>query len=156
MVAAAPDMMPCTAPAIRRGRTEDARACADILNAWIDDRDWMPRVHSHEAVRAFYNDFVFVERQVWVAGEPIQGFLAMEAAADHVTALYVATPGQGIGKALLDHAKGGRASLELHTFQDNTGARAFYAREGFREVSFTDGDNEEGLPDVLLRWERSA
>lgn len=138
---------------LRPGRPEDAAACAAILNDWIDDREWMPRKHSHEEVAAFYSDFVFVKRKVWVAGDPVQGFMAMDDAADTVTALYVATPGRGIGRALLDHAKAGRQVLELWTFVANEGARRFYAREGFREVRQTPGDNEEGLPDILLRWE---
>ncbi|MEM7723019.1 MAG: GNAT family N-acetyltransferase, partial [Pseudomonadota bacterium] len=116
---------------------------------------WMPRVHSPKAVRAFYRDFVFTERNVWVAGDPITGFLAMDQSGEMVTALFVSTPGQGIGKALLDHAKAGRDRLRLLTFVANTGARRFYAREGFVEVSRTPGDNEEGLPDVMLRWEAS-
>ncbi len=140
----------------RPARPEDAEACADILNDWIDARPWMPRVHSKADVRAFYRDFVFAERQVWVAGDPVAGFLALDAAGGMVTALYVARPGEGVGKALLDFAKDGRDSLELHTFQANAGARRFYAREGFDEVAHTDGDNEEGLPDVLLRWRRAV
>ena len=43
--------------------------------------------------------------------------------------------------------------LTLWTFQANDGARRFYAREGFREVEFTDGaGNAEKLPDVRLEW----
>lgn len=138
---------------IRRAVPQDAPACAAILNAWIDDRDWMPRVHTPEEVEAFYADFVFVHRMVWVVGAPVAGFVAMDEAEDMVTALYVAVPGQGIGKALLDHAKAGRRGLELWTFLANEDARRFYAREGFREVHQTPGHNEERLPDVLLKWE---
>lgn len=139
---------------IRRGKASDAPACAAILNDWIDDRDWMPRVHTRQDVVAFYQDFVFRKREVWVAGDPVTGFLGLDPERGEVTTLYVATPGCGIGKALLDHAKLGRASLTLWTFQTNDGARRFYAREGFREVAFTDGENEERLPDVQLRWDR--
>ena len=142
-----------SAVGLRRGVPADAQACAAILNAWIDERDWMPRVHTPEEVEAFYGDFVFVHRTVWVAGDPVAGFMAMNDAEHMVTALYVAAPGQGIGKALLDHAKAGRKSLELWTFVANECARRFYAREGFHEVRTTPGNNEEGLPDVLLRWE---
>lgn len=137
----------------RRAELKDAKACAAILNEWIDERDWMPRVHSHEEVVDFYETFVFAEREVWVSGEPVEGFLALDADNDVVTALYVAKPGRGTGRVLLDHAKGGRQALELWTFVANEGARRFYAREGFEEVRQTEGDNEEGLPDVLLRWE---
>ncbi|MEQ8482419.1 MAG: GNAT family N-acetyltransferase [Hoeflea sp.] len=113
-------------------------------------------MHSREDVLAFYRDFVFKRRQVWVAGDPVLGFMALDPDSDMVTALYVATPGMGMGRALLNHAKTGRDSLSLWTFVANEGARRFYAREGFLEVRRTEGDNEEGLPDVLLQWERSA
>lgn len=140
--------------ALRRGAPQDAAACAAILNDWIDARDWMPRVHSREEVQAFYEDFVFVRREVWVTGDPVDGFMAMDTEGGMITALYVARTGQGIGKAFVDFAKKGRDALELWTFVANEGARRFYAREGFVEVRQTPGDNEEGLPDVLLRWER--
>ncbi len=142
-------------PDIRRAVPEDAVACAAIINAWIDSRDWMPRVHTPDEVEAFYRDFVFQKREVWVSGEPVLGYMTLDPEAGEVKALYTATPGQGRGKALLDHAKVGREALELWTFVANDGARRFYAREGFEEIKETDGDNEEGLPDVLLRWDRA-
>ncbi len=139
---------------IRRGAAGDVAACASIMNAWIDSRDWMPRVHSPKEVEDFYRDFVFARREVWVIGDPVQGYMSLDVEKDMVMALYTAIPGQGVGKALLDHAKAHRKSLELWTFVANEGARRFYAREGFAEVLQTEGDNEEGLPDVLLRWDR--
>ena len=123
------------------------------MNDWIDSRDWMPRVHTPEEVEAFYRDFVFQNREVWVVGDPARAYMTLDPEAGMVMALYAATPGQGVGKALLDHAKAGRGGLDLWTFQANEAARRFYAREGFREVEFTQGDNEEGLPDVRLRWD---
>ena len=61
--------------------------------------------------------------------------------------------GQGIGSRLLERAKAERPDgLDLWTFQANTGARRFYERHGFVEVARTDGDNEEGEPDIRLRW----
>jgi GNAT superfamily N-acetyltransferase len=149
-------MIAATEDLIRRAEPGDAETCGDILNAWIDDRDWMPRVHTAEDVRAFYRDFVLPNRQLWVTGDPVDGFLALDAEGAMVTALYVARPGRGTGKRLMDFAKAGRGRLTLWTFQANTRARAFYAREGFREVRMTDGDNEEGLPDVLLEWVRDG
>ncbi len=140
-------------PDIRPARVEDTDACADILNDWIDGRDWMPRVHTPQAVRDFYRDFVFPRRDLYVAGEPPVGFMALDRDEDFVTALYVAEPGRGLGKRFLDFAKAGRAVLRLWTFQANLAAQAFYKREGFVEERRTDGENEEALPDVLLRWE---
>ena len=36
--------------AIRLASSGDAKACAEIVNNWIDATDWMPRVHSREAI----------------------------------------------------------------------------------------------------------
>ncbi|MEM9250441.1 MAG: GNAT family N-acetyltransferase [Pseudomonadota bacterium] len=138
---------------VRQAVPEDADACAAILNDWIDRTDWMPRVHTHADVARYYRDVLFTEQSVWVEGRPVAGFLALEPQTAYVTALYVATPGQGIGRALLDRAKSERRTLSLWTFVANIPARRFYARAGFHEVRRTAGDNEEQLPDILLRWE---
>ena len=61
---------------------------------------------------------------------------------------------QGHGRALLDHAKARADRLSLWTFEANREALAFYAAQGFAETARTDGDNEEGLPDVRLEWRR--
>ena len=143
------------ASGIRRGMVKDAGPCAAILNAWIDSNDWMPRVHKREEVENHYRTFVFAKREVWVMGEPLSGYLSLDSETDMVMALYAAMPGHGVGKALLDHVKTNRTSLELWTFAANEGARRFYAREGFAEILETADDNEEGLPDVLLRWDRT-
>lgn len=140
----------------RPGQPEDALACATILNDWVDARPWMPRVHTRQDVEGFYRRTIFAKRKVWVVGDPVAGFLALDVGEGMVTALYVARTGQGLGRALLDCAKRQCDALELWTFQANEGARRFYMREGFLEVRRTDGDNEERLPDVLLRWERGA
>ena len=62
--------------------------------------------------------------------------------------------GKGIGLELLNFAKSkSPTGLQLWTFQVNTGARAFYKREGFEEVELTDGSNcEEKQPDVRMAW----
>jgi len=140
---------------IRTGQFQDAEICANIQNDWIDEVDWMPRIHSRNSVVRHYQDFVFAKRQVWVTGEPAIGYLALDEDEGEITALYVATPGQGTGKALLDFIKERHAELMLWTFVANTAARRFYRREGFEEVTRTNGENEEGLPDVLLRWARA-
>jgi len=140
----------------RRANQADAEACADILNAWIDATDWMPRIHPADDVRRHNRDVVLADRELWVIGAPVHGYLALDPETNTATALYVAIPGQGIGKALLDFAKGDHERLQLWTFQANKAARRFYAREGFVEVRMTNGDNEEGLPDVLLEWVRNG
>ena len=136
---------------IRPGTREDAAPCAAILNDWIDRTEWMPRLHSKEDVARHYRDFVFVEREVHVLGTPPKAFIGLDKGG-YVTTLYCAEPGQGRGKALLDHAKTLRPSLRLWTFIANESARRFYIREGFTEIDRTDGDNEENLPDICYEW----
>lgn len=143
---------------LRAARTQDMAACAAILNDWIDDTDWMPRVHSHDDVVRHYQTVVASERKsfVVIAGNKLVGMMTVTAD-DRVTALYVSRTyrGQGVGRLLLDRAKrDADTAVTLWTFQKNTAAQAFYAREGFVEINRTDGDNEEGLPDLLMEWRR--
>lgn len=138
---------------IRAAVPEDYRACAAIKNAWIDETEWMPRVHQHEDVERYYRDTVLPERTVFVAEDhAVIGYAVQDGA--EVTSLFVAKDArhQGVGAALLDLLKKGTDHLQLWTFVANDGARRFYAREGFKEVRHTSGDNEERLPDVLLEW----
>ena len=141
-----------SATSVRVATLADAAACAAIRDHWTDAWDWMPRVHPSEDVVRHYRESLFPRCAVWVAGTPVSGFLALEEGSGFVQSLYTRPPGRGAGKALLDAAKEAAAYLQLWAFVANTGARRFYAREGFREVEWSDGDNEEGLPDVRLVW----
>ncbi len=61
--------------------------------------------------------------------------------------------GRGVGSALFDDAVGRLpGGFSLWTFQENSPARGFYERRGLVAAAFTDGDNDEGQPDV--RYER--
>jgi ribosomal protein S18 acetylase RimI-like enzyme len=141
---------------MRSARSQDMAVCAGILNDWIDATDWMPRVHSREAVVGHYETEVATRRQTIVAvdGARVRGFITMTREG-FITALYVeeASRNQGIGALLLQRAKRELTpQINLYTFEANTGARDFYARHGFSEINRTTGDNEEELPDVLLEW----
>lgn len=149
---------------IRPAQPTDAGAVAAILSQFIDTTDWMPRLYTRAEELSFAG--LMVDRG-WVdvaepegPGRGVAGFMARHSGFIH--ALYVARDhrGKGIGARLLDHAKAEAATLELHTFQANTGAQRFYARAGFREVGRGDGRgdgsvNDEGLPDIRLIWERN-
>ncbi len=116
-------------------------------------------VHSDDEVRAWFAEVVLPERETWVAevDGAVVGLLVLED--DDVDQLYVdpSMTGQGVGSRLLDRAKERRPTgLVLWTFQTNLGARRFYARHGFVEVARTDGDNEEGAPDIRLAWSSGA
>lgn len=151
-----PDLATSTSPAtIRQGGPADAEACAGIVNDWIDDTPWMPRIHTRDEIRAFVRKQI-PERVVLVAERDcvVTGYLTLTPD-DIVFALYVARSerGRGTGKTLMDAAKAARpGGLTLWAFRHNLGARRFYAREGFVEIRRTDGDNEEGLPDILFGW----
>ncbi|WBU61692.1 GNAT family N-acetyltransferase [Paracoccus albus] len=147
------------APIIRPARPEDMEACAAIHSDWIDTTEWMPpRTRSTEEMAQSYRDRAFVKRRILVAelGEAVAGYLSLDEPTGEITALFVGKRGQGIGTALMQEAQDRHARLWLGTFQVNDGARRFYARRGFAELERTEGENEEGLPDVRLGWQREV
>jgi GNAT superfamily N-acetyltransferase len=143
---------------LRRAAPADAPVLARILGDWQRETPWMPVLHSQDAnLRHMARVLVAEEVRVAEASGVVLGFLARDGA--EVSKLFVDAParGRGMGAALLAEAQGRCDRLYLWTFQANTGARAFYARAGFREVQRTDGaGNEERLPDLRLCWERDV
>lgn len=143
---------------VRRAKINEAREVADV---WLRSRHASipaipPPVHTDDEVRGWFASVVLPGREVWVLdaeGLGIVGLLVLEDSwVDH---LYLAPgrTGQGFGSRLLGVAKERNPSgLELWTFQSNVGARRFYERHGFVVVASTDGNNEEGAPDVHYRW----
>ena len=60
---------------------------------------------------------------------------------------------RGLGSRLVELARQRRPDgLALWVFASNTGAVRFYERHGFAVVGGTDGDNEEGAPDLRMVW----
>ena len=141
---------------LRPAVPEDAAACAAVFNDWVNATAWMPRVHPADDVERHYREHVLAVCAVTVAelDGRVAGFLALDPEG-MVGGLYLAPEARGrrVGRALLDAAKARRPeALTLWTFVANAGARRFYAREGFVEAGRTEGENEEGLADVLLAW----
>lgn len=137
-------------------RPSDARATGRIMSDWIDEAAWMPRVHSRPEGRAHLADMI---ERGWVdvarrCGQPV-GFLARDGGEIHALYLERTARGQGVGAALLTKAKARTDRLALWTFQANEAAQRFYLREGFHEVSRSDGaGNDEGLPDIRYQWSK--
>jgi GNAT superfamily N-acetyltransferase len=142
---------------IRRATSSEA---AEIAELYLRSRRAAvpaipPIVHPDDDVRRWVREEVFPNRDVWVwaNGAELSGLLVLNGTwLDH---LYIDPDhlGEGLGTALLEHAQSmSPAGLKLWTFQSNLGARRFYERHGFVEGESTDGDNEEGAPDVLYRW----
>ena len=141
---------------LRPAAAGDAAACAAVFIDWVEATGWMPRVHSPEDVQRHYREHVLAVCEVTVAeiDGRVAGFLALDVEG-LVGGLYLAPEarGRGVGSRLVAAAKARRPEgLTLWTFVANEGARRFYARQGFVEVARTEGDNDEGLPDVLLAW----
>lgn len=114
-----------------------------------------PSVHDDASIAVFVRDRMIPGLETWVAvdGSTIVGLLALDD--DGVDQLYLAPDrtGEGIGSKLLALAKAQRpGGLQLWAFQSNVRALAFYERHGFVAEAWTEGDNEEGAPDVRMRW----
>jgi hypothetical protein len=61
--------------------------------------------------------------------------------------------GRRIGEALITAAKQAvKPPISLMTFVPNFDAQAFDRKNGFVETDRTDGDSEEGLPDLCFTW----
>ncbi|HUG86214.1 MAG TPA: GNAT family N-acetyltransferase [Euzebya sp.] len=144
---------------IRPAGTDEAHVIADIhLASRKALGPAIPApVHSDAETRQHFADHVVATHTVWVVEDPTAGIVAFIAVIDGwIAHLYVdpGSTGRGHGTVLLDLAKAMADQLDLWTFQANEGAWRFYARHGFVEVDRSDGDNEEGAPDVHLRWTR--
>lgn len=143
---------------LRAATAADAPACAELLQDWLEATAWMPKLHSRAETGIWMATTLFPQSEVQLAeaGE-ICGFLALQGQGE-IAQLIVAPSmrGQGLGRALLDWAKArSHGTLGLWCFEANAAALRFYAREGFSIETRTDGESEEGLPDLYLRWRAS-
>ena len=141
----------------RRAEASDSRSVADV---WLRSRraavpSIPPPVHSDDEVRAWFATIVVPTRETWVIEDEVGVVALLVMEGDWVDQLYVDPVyfGRRLGSQLLglakEHHPGG---LDLWTFQANAGARRFYERHGFSAIATTDGDNEEGAPDVRYHW----
>ena len=152
--------MPATAaePTIRRAGPDDAVELAELF--WRVREQSVPAIpmiaHPRETLLPFVRDVLLPDFEVHVAALDgrMVGFLALMAP-DQLGHLYLDRPhtGQGLGSRFVALAKERFPDgLRLWAFQDNHDALRFYRRHGFVAVEWTDGDNEEGAPDVLMVW----
>ena len=147
-----------SAPTLRAARSTDAGAVGGILSAFIDETDWMPRIHTRAEDIGFAGHMI---DQGWVTvaevGGDIKAFAARDGASVHALYVVASAHRMGLGTALLCAMQTTRDDLTLWTFQANTGAQAFYLARGFVEAERTDGSrNDEGLPDIRYTWQKGA
>jgi GNAT superfamily N-acetyltransferase len=143
---------------LRRAIVTDGDAVAAVFCSARAGMTYLPPLNVPEA-SAHFRDHV-VEQETWVALEEhvVVGFATL--GTEELDHLYVApvAQGQGIGAALLDHAKALRpGGFELWVFQRNVSARRFYERHGCVLLYETDGAaNMEREPDVRYAWNPSG
>jgi GNAT superfamily N-acetyltransferase len=132
-----------------------------IASVWLRSRKAsipsIPKpVHSDEEVRRWVSDVLLPNGGTWVVENEIEVIGMMSVRDGWIDQLYVDPRhfGHGTGTRLLGQAKqlypGG---LDLWAFQSNVRARLFYEAHGFRPLEETQGDNEEGEPDVRYHWD---
>jgi GNAT superfamily N-acetyltransferase len=148
---------------IRRAGANDAEVLADLV--WRTREESVPDipmlVHPRESVLPFVQGVLLSDFEVWfVELEEVGpvGFLAL-LAPDSLSQLYLLREhtGRGLGSMLVEVAtRRFPGGLQLWAFQSNHRALRFYERHGFVPVRWTDGDNEEGAPDVQLAWRPPA
>ena len=81
----------------------------------------------------------------------IQGFLGLNG--EYIEGIFVSEEAQsrGIGKLLLNHAKGRKSALRLNVYQKNMRAIRFYQREGFK-ILREGMDEATGEKDYEMTW----
>lgn len=146
---------------LRKAVLEEADTVASV---WLRSR-WAaapaipPPAHTEAEVRGWFRRVVLPSRDVWVADDNGELVALLVLDDGWIDQLYV-DPGhtsRGIGRELMAVAKEQRpAGLKLWTFQSNVRARRFYEAHGFVMTGSTDGDNEEGVPDVRYEWSPSG
>jgi len=136
---------------IRKATRNDLAACARIIRNWMDRTEWMSDDLSSQQLEDQIRE-AFPKRDIWVSGEPIDGYMSIDPAESKVGALYCSRTGEGVGKRLLDKAKVGRDYLWLTTHMPNVEAQRFYKREGFVEAGVEPLMPPEIIPILRMEW----
>ncbi|MFP8877532.1 MAG: GNAT family N-acetyltransferase [Myxococcota bacterium] len=148
----------------RSATSADAEQVADI---YLESRKtflaYAPLVHSDDAIRQWIAGHLIPSGGVTVASTNdvltlIVGMMALSRneSVGWIDQLYLRPTFVecGIGSHFVENAKAELGPpIQLHTFQENGGARRFYERQGFRILELGDGSgNEEDCPDILYEW----
>jgi ribosomal protein S18 acetylase RimI-like enzyme len=137
-------------------RPTETDAVADVYLSAISGMTYLPELYTEDETREFIRNVLLPNDEVWVAkdADELLGFVGFgDGTLRH---LWVRTDYQnmGVGTALLNLAKERcPEGLQLKVFQQNSGARRFYERNGFSLVELTDGSsNEEHEPEARYVW----
>ena len=135
---------------LRRATIDDASACALIVDDWIEKTVEMPRLFDKHKLTEMIRNAIPL-REVWVIGQPINGYISYNPDYLPISALYVSKRGEGIGKILLDQIKSNHKYLQLWSHEFNNSAHKFYKREGFKFKNRKD-HGSDGIPELQFEW----
>ena len=128
-----------------------------VAAIWLDTNR---KAHNFIPASYWKSNFPFVkealpqaEVYVYERDKEIQGFIGLNG--EYIEGIFVsdAVQSQGIGKMLLNCAKGKRNKLRLKVYQKNTRAMSFYQREGFA-LQHSGLDEATGEKDYEMAWQQ--
>lgn len=141
---------------LRRAGPADIAAVAALFDRSTSQAlPFLAKLHTLDEDRAHFAGFLDTGRIT--LAEDDEGLLGFVVETDgHIHHLYLDPPARrrGVGTLLLADVKTRQRRIDLWCFAQNLAGLAFYAAQGFVERRRTEGDNEQGLPDVLLEWQR--
>ena len=136
-------------------RKYDSADLSELLDVWHDAAQiahpfWTPDLFEQERTDISQKFLPIAETWVFERKGRVVGFIAL--LDNEVGGIFVAPKrqGEGIGRALMDHAKASRDHLELEVFEANEIGRAFYDAYGFAVVGKR-LDEKTGLRLLRLR-----
>jgi putative acetyltransferase len=144
-----------------RIRRYEHRDETQTLNVWFRSGkatyEFLPswQAFTFDEARSVFRDGIVASCDVWVGeqNDVVVAYLAM--VGSYIDRLYVDPDRvrKGWGRQLIEKAKLlSPDGLELHTHQQNNGARAFYEANGFKVARFGISPPPELAPDVEYRW----
>lgn len=139
---------------IRELRKTDLDSVAEL---WLDTNRkahaFIPAQHWQGHLAMVKEMLPQAEVYVYEEAEEIQGFIGLSG--EYIEGIFVSgkVQSRGIGKLLLDHAKGLKGSLRLSVYQKNARAVRFYQREGF-EIHCEGLDESTGEKEYAMTWRR--
>lgn len=138
---------------IRKYEKKDLERIMEIwLSSNIEAHGFIRREYWRERFAYAAEAIPLSEVYIALRGDEIAGFIGLNEG--HIEGVFVdgGCRSQGVGKSLIDFAKGLYPRLSLCVYEKNVRAADFYRREGFLPVR-KKPDISTGEAEILMRWE---
>lgn len=128
-----------------------------VMQIWlagnIEAHPFIPKAYWRDHFDAVAAQLPQADVFVFEKDGKIVGFIGL--VDNYVAGLFVEknSRSQGIGRQLLDYAKGLHESLKLHVYEQNERAVEFYKREGFVRFG-KDLDRDTNAAEYLMAWQK--